>query len=254
VLARFYRSVREEWRSDEFPALFLFLDLLAEEIDVNVHPRKAEVRFRSLAFVDRVEEALRATLVLARGEEQAPLASPLAPPRMPAAWDGLGGKHAAQTPRPEWEPPPAAPEAAEGPEAGPPAAEAGRIAQAAYAPIEPRPVALSGRSGERRPFRLLGQYKGSLILLEGHDGLYLIDQHVAHERLLYERLRRSMAAERAASQTLLTPPILELAPAEAMRLRELAPGLDPCGFVLAPLSGNSIAVTAIPTMLSIAEA
>ncbi|MCP4655913.1 MAG: DNA mismatch repair endonuclease MutL, partial [bacterium] len=46
VLARFYRSVREEWRSDEFPALFLFLDLLAEEIDVNVHPRKAEVRFR----------------------------------------------------------------------------------------------------------------------------------------------------------------------------------------------------------------
>ncbi len=255
VLARFYRSVREEWRSDEFPALFLFLDLMAEEIDVNVHPRKAEVRFRNLAFVDRVEEALRATLVLARGEEPAPLASPVAPPQVPAAWVGLGGKTAPPTSGPGWEPSPAAPAAAAGPAveaASAPAAE--RIAQAAYAPIEPRPVALSGRSGEKRPFRLLGQYKGSLILLEGHDGLYLIDQHVAHERLLYERMRRSMAAERTASQTLLTPPILDLAPAEAMRLREMTPGLERCGFVLAPLSGNSIAVTAIPTVLNIDEA
>jgi len=264
VLARFYRTVRDEWRSDEYPALFLFLDLLAEDVDVNVHPRKAEVRFRNLAFVDRVEEALRRTLILARGEEQAPLASPLAPPQVPAAWDGLGGKHRPEAPREAWEPRPATAEAAERSEtaspAGPepaarvPPAEVGHIAQAAFAPIEPRPVALSGRSGQKRPFRLLGQYKGSLILLEGHDGLYLIDQHVAHERLLYERLRRAMAAERTASQTLLTPPILELAPAEAMRLREIAPALEPCGFSLAPLSGNAIAITAIPAVVSIDEA
>ncbi len=115
-------------------------------------------------------------------------------------------------------------------------------------------VPLSGRSGEARPFRILGQYKGTLILLEGPDGLYLIDQHVAHERLLYERLRRSLAGERTASQTLLTPPLLELGPAEAMRLKELAPALEPCGFALSPMSGNTVALTAIPTMVSLDEA
>ena len=131
---------------------------------------------------------------------------------------------------------------------------AGRIAQPTWAPAEPRTVPLSGRSGEARPFRILGQYKGTLILLEGPDGLYLIDQHVAHERLLYERLRRSLQGERAASQTLLTPPLLELSASEAMRLQELAPALEPCGFELAGLSGATVALKAIPTVLSLDEA
>jgi DNA mismatch repair protein MutL len=120
--------------------------------------------------------------------------------------------------------------------------------------MAPRPVPLSGRSGEVRPFRLLGQYKGSLILLEGPDGLYLIDQHVAHERLLYERVRRSLEGERTPSQTLLTPLVLELAPAEAMRLGELAEALEPCGFSLAAMSGHTVTVTAVPVMLKTAEA
>jgi DNA mismatch repair protein MutL len=115
-------------------------------------------------------------------------------------------------------------------------------------------VPLSGRRGEARPFRLLGQYKGTLILLEGPDGLYLIDQHVAHERILYERLRRALADERTPVQTLLTPPLLDLGPAERLRLLEIAPALDDCGFGVASLSGNTLALTAVPAVLTAAEA
>ncbi len=263
VLARYYKAVREEWKSEEYPSIFLFLDLPAGEIDVNVHPQKTEVRFRDPGFVDRVESALRVTLAGMRGEEPAPLVEPGGLPSVPPIWEGLGGRQREMVPdRSSWGPAPRTFEAELGGPSphgleGPPAASEGadpRIAQATYAPIEPRPVPLSGRSGEVRPFRLLGQYKGSLILLEGPDGLYLIDQHVAHERLLYERLRRSLEGQRAASQTLLTPVIMELAAAESMRLSELAPALEPCGFSLTPMSRNVIALTATPTILKTDEA
>src|SRR5262249_58043439 len=111
-----------------------------------------------------------------------------------------------------------------------PAAPPGRLAVPTFVPPVRAPVPLSGRRGEARPFRLLGQYKGTLILLEGPDGLYLIDQHVAHERILYERLRRAMAAERPPVQHLLSPVLLDLSPAERLRIGELASGLEQHAF------------------------
>jgi DNA mismatch repair protein MutL len=241
VLATFYRAVREEWRSEDFPALFLFLDIPPEEVDVNVHPQKAEVRFRDPALLDRVHDALRRGLERARGEEAAPLRPPASQPYVPFAWQGLGGEpvrslEMAALPAARYEPAPAE-----------------RLALPSYAPIERPIVPLSGRSGEAKPFRLLGQYKGTLIMLEGPDGLYLIDQHVAHERILYERLKRSMSGQGTPVQHLLTPILLELAPAERLRLLELAPGLDGCGFGLASLSGNTLALTSTPAVLSADE-
>jgi DNA mismatch repair protein MutL len=126
----------------------------------------------------------------------------------------------------------------------------GRIAVAAFAPLDRPVVPLSGRSGEVRPFRLLGQYKGALVLLEGPDGLYVIDQHVAHERILYERLRRELEVERVAGQRLLTPLLLELSRAEAMRVAALASALAPLGFEIEELSGGSLAVTSTPAALA----
>ena len=263
VLGAFYRAVREEWRSEDFPALFLFLDLPPEEVDVNVHPQKAEVRFRDPGLLDRVHARLRRALGDARGEEPAPLRTPAGAPAAPLAWQGLGERKArpgepdaggwevlgagevAEAPPTPWGEP-GAREAPAG-TGGDPVAR--RLATPSFTPLARAPVPLSGRRGEPRPFRLLGQYKGTLILLEGPDGLYLIDQHVAHERLLYERLRRTMERESTPSQTLLEPPVLELSAAEHLRLSELAPALAECGFELAPLSGGSLALAAIPAVL-----
>ena len=283
ILAVFYKSVREVWKRDDFPALFLFLDLPPEEVDVNVHPQKAEVRFRDHRILDRVAEVVRAGLDLARGEEEAPLRVPEGTPSVPFAWQGLGGRKvdpfvAGPAEAGEWrvEPGPdrdgtvgypagtggwyrersaggselAEPGAPYGEPEGT-AGRADRLAGARYAPLTGRPVVpLSGRSGEARPFRLLGQYKGTLILLEGPDGLYLVDQHVAHERILYERLRRSLAREATPSQGLVDPPLLELSASERMRLLEIAGELEACGFGVAELSGGSVALTAVPPPLS----
>jgi DNA mismatch repair protein MutL len=244
LLAAFYRAVREEWRSDEFPALFLFLDLPPEEVDVNVHPQKAEVRFRDSSLAGRLGSLLRVALARARGEEAASLTAPRADlGGAPLAWGGLGGSSV-------W---PAEAWAGEIAESGaswrgsPP--DAGRIALPLLAPLDRAPVPLSGRSGETRPFRLLGQYKGTLILLEGPDGLYLIDQHVAHERILYERVRRALAARSPASQRLVAPLLLELSRAERLRLLELGAALEAVGFELAELSGGSVALAAAPADL-----
>jgi DNA mismatch repair protein MutL len=249
VLANFYRAVRDEWRSEDFPALFLFLDIAPEEVDVNVHPQKAEVRFRDHALLDRIYGALRRALERARGEEAAPLRPPAAEPYVPFAWQGLGEKRTSSWDRPRESPAvPATPEMVELP------VIPTRLATPSYLPVERAIVPLSGRSGEARPFRLLGQYKGTLIMLEGPDGLYLIDQHVAHERILYERLRRAMAAERPPVQHLLSPLLLDLSPAERLRIHELAAGLEEHGFAIAALSGGTLALTSVPAVLSSDEA
>lgn len=224
ILASYYRAVREQWQSEEFPALFLFLELPPEEIDVNVHPQKAEVRFRDPGRLDAVAEALRAALAAARGEEPAPLRAETGGAGRPVlGWQGLGGAgdHG-------W------------------VAEPGRVAETVYAPPEPLPVPLSGRGGGIHSLRLLGQYKGTMLLLEGPDALYLIDQHVAHERILFERLRRRLEEEEVPRQGLVSPLLLELSEPERLRLAELAPRLEACGWGLSELSGRQVAITAVP--------
>ena len=161
------------------------------------------------------------------------------------AWQGLGGRSQAR----------AAASQGAGSEVGESfgafgTGGGGGLAHAVYSPVEPVTVPLSGRSGERRPFRILGQYKATLLLLEGPDGLYLIDQHVAHERILYERLRSELSREAPSSQPLLEPVLLEVAPAEAARLEELAAELEGAGFAISFLSGGSVAVSSVPVVLT----
>jgi len=232
ILASYYRAVRERWQSEEYPALFLFVELPPQEIDVNVHPQKAEVRFRDPRSLDAVAAALHAALAAARREEPAPLRTETGTAGRPAlAWQGLGGSAGDS-----W------------------VAEPGRVAEAVYAPPGPLPVPLSGRGGGIHSLRLLGQYKGTVLLLEGPDALYLVDQHVAHERILFERLRRRLEAEETPRQSLVAPVLLELSEAERLRLAELAPRLEACGWGLSELSGRGMAITAVPAGILLDEA
>jgi len=246
-MAAFYRAVRDTWRSEEFPALFLFLDIPPEEVDVNVHPQKAEVRFRDSRFLGRLSSCLQEALERARGEESAPLVEPEGGPGTPLVWQGLGQRSGAWYGN-------GIGRSGESQIGEPDGWRAGdlqdRLADVAFTPHSRAPIPLSGRSGESRPFRLLGQYKGTLILLEGPDGLYLVDQHVAHERILYERFRRQLTETVVRSQRLLEPILLELSPAESMRLAEMASDLEALGFSLGEMSGHVVAVSATPAVLT----
>ncbi len=260
ILSTFYRAVRDTWKGDKFPALFLFLDLPPDAVDVNVHPQKAEVRFRDNAIASDLYRALRAALELGLGEGEAP-ARPLGPlgtasggELPPLGWQGLGGRYRLRRDPEVGSPAGEVREVTTMPEAHGPGSSGDSLARVSYAPEPPRRVPLSGRSGDDRSLRLLGQYKGTLVLLEGEDGLYIVDQHVAHERILFERLRTELAREVPKSQRLLDSVLLELAPAESARLEELAAELEESGFELSFLHDGSVAVAAVPVVLKPREA
>ena len=244
VLAIYYKAVRDLMKGDRPPALFLFLDVPPESVDVNVHPQKAEVRFRDAALMGRIGSALRRGLEAAKGEEPAPLREPSGP-AAPPAWIGVGEVREAPG-APAWAEELAARYGGAG--TGP----SGKLAEVAYRPEPATRVPLSGKG--RESLRLIGQYKGTMILLEGPEALLVVDQHVAHERILYERFRRSLRRQDAASQSLLVPRMLELSAAENAALAECSSGLARCGYAVRSLSGGSAAITAIPAVLPDAEA
>ncbi len=262
VLAAFYRTVRDEWKSERFPALFLFLDVPPEELDVNVHPQKTEVRFKDQRIIGRVVNSLKSALAEGRGEGIAPLSRVSSVPASGLAWQTstMLQSEVISEGRPSQDP-----NRLDGERGA--ALETSPLAQAPpFQPVDgqsrlphyqPRPGAGSSplsRGTQGRPLRLLGQYKGSLLLLEGEDGLYLVDQHAAHERILFEQFRRTSLAGPVQSQRLLTPRWLEVSEAESSALREVADGLEDLGFEIASLSGKSVGMTSIPAFFDEQEA
>ena len=257
VLATYYRSVRDEWKHDEYPSLFLFLGVPPEDLDVNVHPQKSEVRFRDSSFVQRVARTLRAGLLEARGEEEAPLREAWGISEQPLAWRGLG---ASTSVGPKGNPNSDTSSVGEIQETFSVQPSAlwdwrsdRKIAETEYPRPSPKEVPLS-RGSRDRSVRILAQYKGALLLLETPRGLVLMDQHAAHERVLYEKLARAMEQEEPSVQRLLVPELLQLGPAERLRLDELVESLEPLGFLLERLSGGDLAVVGVPSVLGDREA
>ena len=235
---------------DRHPVLVLFLELPGSEVDVNVHPAKTEVRFRDGALVrGLMVSALRQALVGAGHRAAAtPAAAALealaTAPRPMAAPSGGGGPRFYPTPPPR---------------VSPHLAESGFTWQAPLAPAG-RPVATPEPEPDDAPppaaFPLgvaRAQLHDTYILAETADGIVLVDQHAAHERLVYERLKTALLDDapggRVASQGLLMPEVVELGEAAARRLLDRAGELDRLGLSLDSFGVGAVLVREVPALL-----
>ncbi len=229
-----------------YPIAVLFLELPPEAVDVNVHPTKAEVRFRDPDAVFRaVRHAVRRTLLAYTPIPDMDL--PPAPEPKPA-WLGGSDNTAEAFP---WEADTRAP-AFDGFSSHPPAENlpTGTDTPAAASPPgspEPQQPTLPG---SRMPLlRPIGQIAATYIVAEGPDGLYLIDQHAAHERVLFEKFM-AQQQEGIPAQALLEPVTVHLPPHQARLLEEQLPYLGRWGFQVEPFGPNTFQVRAVPALLS----
>ncbi len=251
----------------QYPVSVLFLKVPFNQVDVNVHPTKHEIRFvRQKRVHDTVRDAVAETLsqsdptrwkaTLPRTAE-----SVQRPANVSEPYSGYGMPH---TPDHQ----------------GPPSDDSiyGTAASTAYSAVaenrqEPLPSAdpvntaappalnpttRSGQPTQQSPLwkqrffadlAYIGQYQGTYIICESRDGLMLIDQHAAHERIVFEQLKRRSNARRPAAQRLLMPETIDLGFREAQILEKLAPELDRYGLEIEPFGGNTFVVKAVPTLL-----
>ena len=242
-----------------YPVVVLFLHIDPAQVDVNVHPTKHEVRFREQALVhdfiaESLKQVLRSAAWLANsphgdvGSEQdegvlEPCTSPYA--FSPPGERDLGVK----------ETDPGRSQSSEGAAFLPAPALTGRhMSGASTWPVsshESSQYALPGSepAGFFSRLLILGQYHQSYILCQDGDDLILIDQHAAHERVGFEKLRQTYAAGTIPSQTLLFPEILELDFNSATALAENLDELATLGFEVEPFGGKSFALKAVPQLL-----
>jgi DNA mismatch repair protein MutL len=227
-----------------FPVSVLHIDLDPAEVDVNVHPTKAEVKFREAHAVFRVvQKAVREAVVAA-----APVPAYGAHPA-PAFQADFGG-HAGD--RAPWH---TAVSRASGPAFNQLGFEAQRTwhEPAGLDVSDSRPLAAPSAAGGMPVMRVIGQVQQMYIVAEGPDGLYLIDQHAAHERILYEKLAAQKAQQAVACQQLLEPVMVELPPGQAAVLEAELDALAEVGFDLDHFGGVAYRIRAVPEMLGHAD-
>jgi DNA mismatch repair protein MutL len=231
---------------DRHAMVALFLDLPTSEVDVNVHPAKSEVRFREAVLVrGLIVGALKHAMAAAGHRASTTVGVAALGAFRPEAANGGG-----------WRPPPGsfAPHPSRG------MAEAAANFQAPLpgafgaaadlvAPSAPPP----GEAGESAAEFPLGaaraQVHATYIVAQTADGIVIVDQHAAHERLVYERLKSALAEAGLARQMLLMPEVVELAEAAAARLVAQAPALAKLGLVVDSFGPGAVVVRETPAML-----
>ncbi|TMB30741.1 MAG: DNA mismatch repair endonuclease MutL [Deltaproteobacteria bacterium] len=213
------RAYGEVMPHGRFPAALVFVEVPPSEVDVNVHPAKAEVR---LADPRAAYEAIAAGLrsVLAPGVFVALESQAASRPTGTYASVERTGLRAAES-------------------AGPPLAVASAIAPELLQP-----------SRYFASLRYLGQLHRTYLVCEGRAGLVLIDQHAAHERMNYQRLRRAAHDRGPRAQPLLVPHLVQLSPATASSLGGSIPALETIGIEVEPFGNGTAAIKALPALLS----
>ena len=226
---------------DRHPVLALFLEVPPDEVDVNVHPAKAEVRFRDAALVrGLIIGALRHALADA-GHRTATTAA----------------TQAAQAFRPGF--------AASAPAYGPGLRESAELYHAPLdagvtqpsARAEMPPAAADAADSAAQSYPLgaaRAQVHETYIVAQTDDGLVIVDQHAAHERLVYERMKAALASGGVARQILLLPEVVELDPADAERVAARAPELAELGLVLEAFGTGAVLVRETPALLGQCDA
>jgi len=279
------------------PATLLFLEMPYDEVDVNVHPKKIEVRFRRSQFVhDAVRDAIRQALMQARPIASFAVAAGTAPAWQanPASWNSQSSSLHPVTPAPVQSGIPRAlipPMGEIGPSSGggsdfnagvgsgvgsdvgfdlssaplPPVEQrfafepgssfASGIASGAAAPVTsawmgnlastdaPASLPHPDQIADLKP---LGQVSSSFIIAVNGQGLWIVDQHVAHERVLFEQHLEARRAGKVESQRMLMPMIVELSPRQIVIFEKIAAELVANGFEVEPMGPKSFAIQAMP--------
>ena len=235
------------------PEVHLFIELPPDRVDVNVHPTKAEVRFLEQGLV---HEVLRRAIVDALGATGAPELV-LSPVVAPATVAHTGALPLGFAPSPGAATAQMSQIAIATPASAPPAADldAWAIAAAASAPAawpQPRSTTQAGQEAIAtliKPMTPLGQFRNTFIIAVDDEGLAIIDQHVAHERILFEQFSERLTSRELESQRLLTPVVLEVSPGEHQTLLTNATALSRFGFEIEDFGGTSLRIGAVPAVL-----
>ncbi len=275
------RALIEAYRamipSGVYPSAMLFVELPPHEVDVNVHPAKTEVRFVRGALVhDLVRDAIRAAI----GRAKAAVTHFVERPKQSAEWVEPVIKDTAPEPtREEIDrgfrvPIMTPPQQQKIDLSGIEAAENPVVSFEQIRPVqtEPEPAHYARLSGclgthgsdspasQLKPAQNLtlqpdeinpiGQLHNSFVIAADRVGLLLIDQHVAHERILFEQHWRALGSRHVEVQRLLIPETIDLTPAQTTAFDQALPELEENGFELGRLSGRTVAIMAVPAILS----